>query len=347
MKRFILSASLLSVTTLVFAKQNASGNIDCGTTDHCNSDYDKQAYKEQAELNGEFVQPLLEPGEMRRLEWKEDGKLVDPYINEIGLPEMLQPMLLDYAERNGFLDRFKDLVGEHPFPIDSWETEKMNGLWWSVQRTTQKYFSNMHWIGPHDKEANEDLLKVFGSTGFDKVVDGLARNFGLKTATVMHPTFIAVSDATGHFFHYDFSDTGGKAFNIIIPLIDVPGAGPELTIMDDLDDEKIGGYKYRKNHAMVFGDDGMHCTAKAHYEEGYRLGITIFVAEITEENVKDVISGYSQAYPPQNDPQWALDHAGLHYGRGFRLPRSEDATQVSGAFPLLNNIRKRIVVHKS
>ena len=47
-----------------------------------------------------------------------------------------------------------------------------------------------------------------------------------------------------------FPDTGGKAFNIIVPLLGVPGSPAELQIQDGDDEERTAGYKYEKDHGM-------------------------------------------------------------------------------------------------
>lgn len=199
--------------------------------------------------------------------------------------------LLDFAERVGVADRFKDVLGPNPIPVDVGFDIELDDKNWYLQRPATRYHSNMVWVGPGDEEAHNDFLQVLGKGGFDLVLEGLAHAFELKTLTVVQVTFLAVTSCMGLFYHWEFLDTGGKAFNIIVPLISVDGTDPELAIQDDTNFTRKGGYKYKDGEAIVFGDNAIHGTNMVDYEKGYCMGATVYVADITEDNVEGVMQG--------------------------------------------------------
>ena len=85
----------------------------------------------------------------------------------------------------------------------------------------------------------------------------IGTKFGFDGLVMYHVTFIGVSHCSNG-FHHNFKDIGGRAFNVIIPLILANETGPELELRQDGDEaneEKlaIGSYKYEPNVASMVG----------------------------------------------------------------------------------------------
>lgn len=96
----------------------------------------------------------------------------------------------------------------------------------------------------------------------------IGTKFGFDDLVTYHVTFIGVSHCSNGFIHHDFKDIGGRAFNVIIPLILANETGPELELRqdgDEADEEKlaIGSYKNEPNVASMVGVgsavDGKSC----------------------------------------------------------------------------------------
>ena len=114
----------------------------------------------------------------------------------------------------------------------------------------------MHWISPGDAESHNDFLKQLSLGGFDDVLKSIGEYYKLDGLVAYHLSFLAVSHCVRGYVHRDFSGTGGKAFNIIIPLMVATVTSPELEIEDDHD--QTGGYRNVYDETSIIGDEARH-----------------------------------------------------------------------------------------
>lgn len=105
--------------------------------------------------------------------------------------------------------------------------------------------------------------------------------------------------------------TQGKVFNIIIPLLSAKETGPELDIQD-YETGDVGRYRYEPNVAIMQGDDATHATSAIDYMNEFRLALSVYVADMNEDNVESIADAVTQLYPPR-DPDLFLSWAGMHW----------------------------------
>ena len=253
------------------------------------------------------------------------GQVLSKNAFRLGLPSELVEGLLSYADTMGITGFYRGLViDNNPYQPGQQGTVRFGDQNWLVQRPKSNWRSNMHWTSPADETAHDDYLRVLSAGGFDEVLDRIGTYFGLENLSAYHLSFIGVSHCEKGFIHADVNDSGRKAFNIIIPLILESDAAPELEILSD-DETATRHYKYKINAASMVGDDALHATAPCDYRAlgSMRLAATVYVGDITTENVKQLLMSLTQAYPPPGDAKHLLDRAGSHWSKwdsSKRLP---------------------------
>jgi len=271
---------------------------------------------------------------------KWDGKQISENAYRVDLPTKLLKELRAYANRMGITDMYRRLLVVDGKPLHPGTENKMDfeGYNWMVQRPKSHWASNMHWTSPADETAHDDYLRVLSAGGFDQVLEKVGTYFDLDGLSAYHLSFIGVSHCEKGFIHADVNDSGRTAFNMIIPLILQdeeneegcchPG---ELEILSD--DETITQYyKYEYNVASMVGDNALHATASCDYQtqssslsssstkDGgggtmMRMAATVYIGDITPENVNHLLLSLTQAYPPVGNAQHLLDRAGSHWSR--------------------------------
>jgi hypothetical protein len=249
--------------------------------------------------------------------WKDTGDVVLQNAFRLGLSPSIRETLLEYCEAMGITRLFRHVTVEDNGLRPNEETNiEIQGYNWFIQRPGKKWYSNLHWLSPADNRAHEHYLQALSLAGFDSMLKGIGEHLGLESLVVFQVTFIAVSQSTRGFVHTDVSDTGARTFNVIVPLIKATNGPPELDIQENMDDGKIGRYAYEKDVAALMGDESWHGTSAVDYriEKEMRLAATIYIAEVTNENVVSIMNDYTQAYPPR-DPDLLLSWAGRHWKR--------------------------------
>ena len=86
--------------------QNRTGLEECRT------------YQDNKDLHGDFISPILRPGELFPFVWRSDSKQVTPYAFQIGVPPELVSSLLDYCDKLGITQTMRELVGDKPLEVD-------------------------------------------------------------------------------------------------------------------------------------------------------------------------------------------------------------------------------------
>lgn len=281
---------------------------------------------------GDFIGSKLKPWELSHIRWKDTGESVDPNAYRVGLPSKVRETLLEYCEKMGIVDTFRRAVIDgNELPYEKNAFVQLNGDQWYLQRPGKQWRANMHWLSPGGPEATQDWLETLSAAGMDAFLKSVGETLGFDGLVAFHGTFMGVSLSTKHYLHYDLRKVGNKQFNVIIPLIVANETGPELDVQDshrtDNDSNlKVGRYRYEYDTAVMVGDNSFHATSPVDYRlnNEFRLSATIYVADISEDNVDNVISeSYTQRYPPA-DRDLLLEWAGKHWKKddsSASLPR--------------------------
>jgi hypothetical protein len=253
---------------------------------------------------GDFETPPLKAGELQHVKWKDSGEVITPHAYRLGLGDRVRTKILEYCNKIGITDTFRKFTSEgNGLEREQNVFMEMNGHQWYLQRPGNLWQANMHWISPGGEEATQDWLEMLSEAGFDEVLKGIGETLNMTGLVAFHGTFIAASVSSKHYLHYDVTSTGAKHFNIIIPLLAASETGPELDIQDSkrLDTEgllKFGRYRYEYDYAMMIGDDTYHATSPVDYRmtKEFRMAATVFVAEVTEENVDAILTQYTREF---------------------------------------------------
>jgi hypothetical protein len=268
----------------------------------------------------------LKPLEISPAKFVDNGEQVAPNAYRMGLAPKVRKALIEYCDRLGITDRFRDLlVNGNALKSDSNTTEAFGNTDWLVQRPEEKglWNNNMHWLSPADANGYKEFLKVLGDAGFDDVLDKVGQRFGLEKLGIFQLSFHGVSKATEDGYHHvDFQNTGDKAWNMIIPLLLAEDTGPELGIVHEGEEkERLGLYQYEKDVAVLLGDDATHVTIQCDYQgKAMRMIAVIYMADVDEFNMDDVLNSYyGVQYPPRGDSK--VLQSFLHWGDGNSLPK--------------------------
>jgi hypothetical protein len=308
---------------------------------------------------GDFLLPKLKPGEIEPIRWAENNKIVTPNAYLIGLSSQIRLELLKYCDRMGISETFRDLtVRGNPLEPEQEEEIVFHGLNWYIQRPAKFWLSNIHWISPADEKSNTDYLMALSAAGFDHILSSVGTQMDLKGLACYHITFIAISYSKRGYEHYDLTQTApesnkSRGFNIIIPLILANETGPELDV-SATDFESVGRLRYQYDIAVMvrttgtkvilfaifvesnrrlqfkLGDDAHHASSATDYRlsKEVRMAATVYIADIDEGNIRQIMADYTQKYPPSDRPDLLLGMAGTHWNAkdpDTKLPKPNKA----------------------
>mmetsp|Transcript_28062 Transcript_28062/g.61570 ORF Transcript_28062/g.61570 Transcript_28062/m.61570 type:complete len:286 (-) Transcript_28062:57-914(-) len=253
-------------------------------------------------------------------------EIVTPGAYRLGLSEDVHATLRKYCDMKGITARARCLtVGGGSLDAGMDVAASIGGNNWYIQRHSSHDQSNLQWISPADEEAHQDLLQALSVSGFDRVLRSVGEHFHFGGLAVYQISFITVSKCSDGRLHYDVSKTGNRAFNIIIPLRLAENSSPELEIQAENQSHTLGEYRYEKRAAILLGDDALHATGIVNYERDYRLALSVYVADICQDNKEALKASYTQLYRPNGGNLVQL--AGAHWCRDnqdARLPVADD-----------------------
>lgn len=284
-----------------------------------------------ANYNHDFEAHDLQPNVIEPVRWGRSHKRAAKGAYRMGLSPDLAPGILSYLREIGLFDTFVDLLYSNPLDYTKRTNKRLNlqDKEWFVERPLDYNVFDMVFFIPATHHAHNDFLKALGKAGFDQVLDAIGTYFGWDGITCVHLSLLGLSqsDTTKNRMHQDYDDTGGKAFNLLIPLI-MPkeSTDPELVI-EDPNDSVLGNYKYRYNEGVMVGDEARHATRQGvNYRETneYRFFASVYVADANATNGADVIPNYYMDGYPFHDPQIAVDTAGSIWKRDdptVKLPK--------------------------
>ena len=275
--------------------------------------------REHVDNDGEFKASPLEPGEIQPVVWRDTGEEVNKYAVRIGIQPKLTRELRAYADLLGITDIYWSLEYTNPIAPGNYRLlelrygDKRKNQWY-INRPESKWNSNMHWAGPADEYGHEEYLKILAAGGFDEVLEAVGNYYNLDGLFVQGVGFIGVSHCSRGYIHQDMTETGGKFFNVLIPLMLVEGAAPEFILQDD--HGRIGAAKYAYSEAFMVGDDAYHGTEACDYRstKGMRMGASIYIADINNSNAEIITSDTTTIFPVPEDIAWAMAQKGRHWG---------------------------------
>jgi hypothetical protein len=255
---------------------------------------------------GDLRASPLRLGQVEPFRWNDTGAIALPNAFRVGLPPKLRETLLEFATKMGVTNFMHSLTaGGNAIPAGMQAHEQLwAGSEWHLMRPPADWASNLLWLSPRDKLAHESFLEALGAGGFDEVLKGIGESLGFDGLAAFHITFIGVSHASRGFLHKDHSDSNGKAFNVIIPLILANETGPELDIVEHynggLDRARAGRYRYEYDVGSMLGDDAFHATSAVDYRttKEFRLAATIYVADINNANVDAIMNVSTVPHAP-------------------------------------------------
>jgi hypothetical protein len=257
---------------------------------------------------GDFIPSPLAYGQMAPIRWSSTAKVVTPWAFRLGLGSRVREVLLEYCNKMGITDILKHVTKEGNELEPGKETHmELEGDDWYLQRPEPKWRSNMHWFSPGAGPAHDHYLQALSVAGFDGILNSIAGYLGMDGLVVFHVTFIGVSVSNRGFMHHDVTETDAKVYNIIIPLIVANETGPELDVESydpdrsaDVQDGRVGRYRYEYDVASMMGDDAYHATSACDYRKNkeMRLAATVYIADVNDANAEYILNHYTQAYPP-------------------------------------------------
>lgn len=262
-------------------------------------------------------------GELKMLQY-ENGTVVDPFAFRIGLPANLTNELRQFCVDMGFPEIIYDLMGPGEYEPGGDDHVRIKGKNWYIQRPAKKWHSNSHWMNPNDLQAHEHLLRVLGDGGFDVALAAIGTHFGLESLTCYSVGFFAVNHCENGWVHDDFNDVGNKTFNVLIPLNLANASASELYVQSRDTPNVTATVHYEYDVAIGVGDDTKHAAGDCDYRDsgGVRFMATIYLAEINEDNVDNIVKHYTDPFPPA-DSDYLLKWRGLHWNKdgSVHLPR--------------------------
>lgn len=246
----------------------------------------------------DFLEGALHPGEMQPLQWSISREVVAPFSYRLGLNKEIRTELLKYANDLGITEILRHVTsGGNPLPPGSDHEVPIGDELWFLQRPGAEWSSNLHWLSPGNELSHNQYLDVLLSAGFDSILQSIGETMGAEGLVAYQLTFIGVNSCQKGNFHTDFARVGGKAYNVIIPLILVEDSEPELGIQvtSDTGDLRIGRLKYEYEVAAMIGDHLEHATSAANYENSgeFRMAATVYIADVNPDNVNSLVENYT------------------------------------------------------
>lgn len=275
----------------------------------------------------------LKPGELRPLQWKHNGKQVAKYAYRLGLPKGFSESIYNYSQTLGVIDLYTDLLHDNNDTLssDEWMVVETpdDGQWFAHRYMSSSWNFNMHYVAAWSERARISLLSAMGDAGFNDALQTMGTHFGLNNLTCFHMSFMGVTEADTSMTHTDVYATGELGFNIIFPVVVVPGARPELDVQSD-DNNVVVSVKYEYDTAIVMGDWGYHKTSPVEYREPGQMRVVVggYCASIGESNHNMISHLYDGEDPAPfmghylNETHWSKDG-------GYTLPVKSSSSSSS------------------
>ena len=180
------------------------------------------------------------------------------------------------------------------------------------------------------EEAQDQFLRVLGDGGFDVVLEAIGKQFNLEGITCYSVGLFVVNHSDNGWMHDDFKKVDGKAFNLLFPVQLPKESIAELKVESVDYSQDVVHVRYEHNVACGVGDSTRHATGDCDYRDTgeMRVMVTIYLADITGSNVKNIIKHYTDDWPPA-DEDYLLTRSGIHWTSDglTKLPRGPLRTE--------------------
>ena len=109
------------------------------------------------------------------------------------------------------------------------------------------------------------------------------------------------------------------------PEFELLQAGSEYGADED-EDFVAGRLRYQYDTGVMVGDWAFHATSATNYrsQRQMRLAASVYIADVNEDNIKNIMGDYTQQYPPRDKPEVLLNMAGSHWKKddpNMKLPK--------------------------
>lgn len=108
--------------------------------------------------------------------------------------------------------------------------------------------------------------------------------------------------------HVDMEGAEGKFFNVIVPVHIPQNHEARLYLDDNYDNLPKGSTSMDPHVGIVLGGDSAHGTGECNYrnDRDVRLSISIYMADITKDNVELMAEDPTSLWPAQEDEEWYM-----------------------------------------
>jgi hypothetical protein len=284
----------------------------------------KRKSSSQTSASDDFESDPLAPGIMKEVLWRSNPENKKQDIQNafrLGVNPKITQALLEYCDKKGITAKFEQVLFKKGSALETGKPKdhEFEGEKWLIMHQGKPSNTNMHWVCPGNAKVHKACVnELLEADEVRNLLDQIGTARELQRLTIYSVFFLAVSKSgSGKLdIHTDTQDTDDKAFNILLPLKLVDGSEPELILQDRSPAGNQGKYKYRKDEAILLGDNANHSTnVNINYKEGsMRLMASIFIGEIGDHNIKGVAEGL-----PAVGVKWAnvaaIKKMGVHWSR--------------------------------
>ena len=266
----------------------------------------------------------LQPGELKQMVWKHNGKAFTKFAHHLGLPKSFSQQMLKYTEDIGIMSVFDNLLQSRLLESDEWyvfnatmnSTGTNAGQFFAQRYKSGEWGFNMHYLSAWDEVARRNFLAQIGRAGFDEVMNGIGTHFDLDNIVCFHASYMGVSECDSSFTHTDIYATGEVTYNIIWPITLVNGSLPELNLQAD-DGNIVISINYEYDTAILMGDWGYHYTSPI---EGYtgdekRVVVGMYCGQIDDNNSQMLANLYDGEDPAPFMGQFQAPYE-YHWSKG-------------------------------
>lgn len=292
--------------------------------------YPPQWLHTELEYKVQDVKKPLEPNELQQLVWEHNQEPVTTHAYRLGLAKGLSQKMLEYTEDLGIVDLYKKLLNEDVLESDDWyvfnattPSTQPHEEWFAQRYKSKEWAFNMHYVAAWSESARVSFLRGLNQAGFGQALETIGTELDMEELTCFHVSYMGVSQCENSMMHTDIYATDYKGFNIIFPIMVVPGSKEELDIQA-YDANVVTSVNYEYDHAIVMGDWGYHKTSPNSFtNDDVRIVVGIYCAEMTPSNLNQLAHIYNGEDPaPFMNQFTSYEDREVHWSKekGVTLP---------------------------
>ncbi len=167
----------------------------------------------------------------------------------------------------------------------------------------------MIWLNPATELSFEYYLSYLRRGNLDSILSAIGQQFQPTIQSLMmvgmEVTFLSYfdHDPEYHQIYQDLPSVAGSVYAINIPL-HIPDVGGASTYIGDREFGEPISHHY--NRGVIRGSDTSHGTAECDYRptEDVRISLTLYVADLNDDNVADIVQENTALWPTEGDFEW-------------------------------------------